>query len=69
MSDFNTEFVRILFTLCACFTMVVVLNMLVAIMSDTFTRVYEKKHLYNMMTKLHFVSEIEKLRLPGTWAG
>ena len=40
-------------------TMIVILNMLIAIMAETFAKVYEKKHLYNMMTKLDFVSDIE----------
>ena len=62
LSKFNAILVELLFIACTAFTMIIVLNMLVAIMSDTFTKVYEKKQLYGMMTKLHFVSEIEKFK-------
>ena len=56
----NTALVQILFVFCTFMSMIVFLNMLVAIMGDTFDTVYEKKQLHGMKTKLNFVSEIEK---------
>ena len=46
-----------LFILACFFVQITMLNMLIAIMSDTFTKVYEKKHIKLTKTKLEFVSD------------
>ena len=46
-----------LFIFATLFTQIVFLNMLIAIMGNTFDSVMEKKHQYAQETKLHFMSD------------
>mmetsp|Transcript_27105 Transcript_27105/g.31818 ORF Transcript_27105/g.31818 Transcript_27105/m.31818 type:complete len:109 (+) Transcript_27105:1160-1486(+) len=47
----------ILFILATFFIQVTMLNMLIAIMADTFSNVYQKKEVRATKTKLEFVSD------------
>ena len=54
----HAGFCYIFFVLATFFTMVTMLNMLIAIMGDTFERVTENKELNSIKTRLNIVSEL-----------
>ena len=45
------------FTLATLFSQIVILNMLIAIMGNTFDMVIERRHEYSMQTKLNIMGE------------
>jgi len=54
------------FVFATFFTTLTMLNMLIAIMSDTFGKVYAKQDINAMKTKIGFISEIEKSFIVST---
>ena len=52
---------EILFTIAILFTQIVILNMLIAIMGDTFDRVNDRKALFAMQTKLQVMSDYHNI--------
>ena len=58
---------KLFFFAATLFVMITMLNMLIAILSDVFGKVYEKKDTHAREMKLKFVSEIDKWMLPKTY--
>lgn len=50
----------IYFVCATFFTQITMLNMLIAIMGETFSNVFAKQEINSMKTKIGFISEIER---------
>ena len=57
---FGLAMMGVLFVLATFFSQITLLNMLIAIMGDTFGTVYAKKQSNSMRMKVQFISEFEK---------